>query len=326
MLFIAALILCSLVPRLDGSTLPSSELRAKYGDRALAALKRLLDFFESDTNDVNLDGLYGLRIAQGQLSALHATLVSDEKHRIQPLLTQIDQIANKSLEEIAEKTSAYLKRFASLTSKPFVVDYQPSQLNHDLIEHGERTAQFDEDESDGCFAELLGSTDRANASRCSITQPCWKLMIAPRAKDYRITHQLLWFLTAQSIGCLEHRSVSKSAKKNLHSLADRFCTNIYEDAKTNFQNDENQDLLLEQILLCSIVGYEEFLRADWLHAIFTWQNAEHGCFADETAPVISSRVPKRQLLVEQEMNHGCLSHKSGLAAGVLATYARAYLQ
>ena len=326
MLFIAVLLLCSLISRLDGSTLPSSELRVKYGDQVLAALERLLDFFESDTNHLNLDGLYGLRIAQGQLSALHATHVTDEKHRIGSLLNQIDQIANKSLEEIAQQTSSYLKRFAIMTSKPFVVAYEPRQLNYDLIEHGERNAEFDEDESDDCFAELLGSADRANASQCSITQPCWKLMIAPRGKDYRVTHQLLWFLTAQSIGCLDNRSVSTSAKRRFHSLADRFCANIYEDAKTNFERDENQDLLLEQILLCSIAGYEEFLRSDWLQTILTWQNAELGCFADETEPVISSRVPKRQLLVEQAMIHGCLSHKSGLAAGVLATYARAFLQ
>ena len=37
-----------------------------------------------------------------------------------------------------------------------------------------------------------------------------------------------------------------------------------------------------------------------------------------------NRRTKRHLLFEQEMNNGCSAHKSGLAAGLLATYSRAF--
>ena len=112
-------IICFSIQIVCSSTLPSHELRIKYGGQALNALERLLNFFESDVNNLNLDGLYGLRIAQGQLNILHEILTStsndkhitDKNKYIQSLSIQIERIANKSLVEIARKSSSYLKKF-----------------------------------------------------------------------------------------------------------------------------------------------------------------------------------------------------------------------
>ena len=79
-------------------------------------------------------------------------------------------------------------------------------------------------------------------------------MTSPMTKDYRLTHQLLWFVMAKSIGCIDEQI----ADKKLNHLEDYFCANIYEDANYNLENNINQDLFLEQSLLCSIIGYEEF--------------------------------------------------------------------
>lgn len=317
------------------STLPSPELHVKYGGLALQSLERLLTFFESDTNDLNLDGLYGLRVAQGQLNSLHEILTSasnenhrftDKKKYVQSLSIKIDRIADKSLTVLANQASSYLERFSLITSAPFQTDYEVRKIKKKLIENGLRSSSFDEDESDGCFAELLGSSDRSNATKCTPSQSCWDMMTAPMTKEYRLTHQLLWFLVAKTIGCIDHRSVSNIANKNLKYLEDRYCTNIYVDAQANIDNNYNQDLFLEQLLLCSIIGYEDFLRFDWLDLILSWQDPQYGCFTSASETSESSLRAKRHLLFEQEMIHGCLSHKSGLAAGVLATYARALLQ
>lgn len=136
-----------------------------------------------------------------------------------------------------------------------------------------------------------------------------------------MTHQLLWFLIAKNIGCIEH----DIANGKLSMLEDHFCANIYEDARVNLKEHINQDLFLEQLLLCSIVGYEDFLRLDWFHTVLSWQHSEHGCFSDESETVRFHQHHKRHLLIEQEMKNGCLSHKSGLAAGLLATYSRVFL-
>jgi hypothetical protein len=141
-------------------------------------------------------------------------------------------------------------------------------------------------------------------------------MTSPLGKDYSLTHQLLWFLIAKNIGCItEHL-----ANRKLDYFEDYFCANIYEDAQYNLHNNINQDLFLEQLLLCSIIGYKEFLRFDWLNTILTWQDPEYACFSDASETIRFHR----HLLFEQEMNHACLSHKSGLAAGLLASYSRSF--
>ncbi len=147
-------------------------------------------------------------------------------------------------------------------------------------------------------------------------------MTSPKSKDYRLTHQLLWFLIAKNIGCINE----KIANKKLNYFEDYFCANIYEDANYNLINNINQDLFLEQLLLCSIIGYEEFLRFDWFNTILSWQHPYYDCFSDASETIRFHQKAKRHLLVEHLMNNGCLSHKSGLAAGLLATYSRVFLQ
>jgi len=143
----------------------NSRLSIKHGGHALNALQRLLNFFESDARNLNLDGLYGLRIAQGQLNALDQHLTSsdhdendltDKNQIIQSLSKQIERIANISLNQIQHEDSAYLHRFSLVAHQPFIIEYQSKKIPKHLIKHDERNSYFDEEDSDRCFAELLG--------------------------------------------------------------------------------------------------------------------------------------------------------------------------
>ena len=315
----------------EGLTVDSNEFRLKHGGEALSALRKLLNFFESDAKNLNADGLYGLRIAQGQLTALGQNLndkdrrrFTDKHHLLNSLLTQIERIANESLIVIEETNPAYLRRFLKMVSRPFIIDYEIRSIDKTLFEKETRISDFDEDASDQCFGELLGADDQTNGQSCLITKSCWDMMTASQVKDYRLTHQLLWFLVAKNIGCLENRTVSIKANEKFQRLENIFCANIYQDVVSNSKNNENQDLFLEQILLCAMIGYEEFLRLDWLRIILKWQDPVYGCYSDVSDSI--SFKAKRHLLIEQEMNHACLSHKSGLAAGVLSVYSRVFLE
>ena len=298
----------------------SGDQRIQHASQTLNALQRVLDFFENDAKDINPDGVFCLRVAQGQLNALSQSLdsstqLTDQKHIIQSFSTQIDRIAKKSIRQLADIDSVYFKRFSRLISREFMVEYRPRKLNQSLIEHNqEKDSFFDTELSDQCFSELLS---QMNAPSCAISNLCWKKMTARMTSSYRLTHQLLWLLIAQDVHCQNVDLVS-----NRSYLEDFFCANIYGDANFNINNHICQDLFLEQLLLCSVIGYEEFLRSDWLGTILTWQDPQYNCFNNASEVSISSR----HLLVEQIMAHGCLSHKTGLAAGVLATYARYYLQ
>lgn len=320
-------VIYSSIEIVHNSTVTSSELRIKYAGQALNALERLLNFFELDADNLNLDGVYGLRIAQGQLDILDEFLsnekvqIVDKNKYIKSLSIQIERIVNRSLIEIARDSSSYLQRFLILINKPFIIEYETRKINQNFIESDSRNSEFDEEESDACFAQLLGSTNRPNTTKCFITQSCWSMMTTKMTKDYLLTHQLLWFMTAKTIGCIDNRTISEIANKHLKNLELHYCSNIYHDAEMNINENFNQDLFLEQLLLCSIIGYDEFLRFDWLNTILSWQHSEYGCFTNK-----SNRKFKRHLLVEQEMVNGCLSHKSGLASGLLATYARVFLQ
>ncbi|CAF1439242.1 unnamed protein product, partial [Didymodactylos carnosus] len=86
----------------------------------------------------------------------------------------------------------------------------------------------------------------------------------------------------------------------------------------------NQDLFVEQLLLCSMTGYEELLSYDWFNIILTWQHPEYGCISNASETNRFYRHTKRHSLSEQIMSNGCLSHKSGLAAGLSATYSRIF--
>lgn len=309
------------LPNVENSKNPENSLVRQVID----SLSNLLNFFQRDSVDLNIDGIFGIRIAQGQLQIIKKNLIeendrssSNEIFLVDSFSSQIDKIVNESLKNIRPEDNLYFKRFSQMVSSPFMVESRIRLIKRNLIDNGEKNEIFDEIASDQCFGELLGSNDD-HSRQCFVSESCWNSMTQPKQKNYVLTHQLLWFIVAETIGCFEKKNVSMAAKENLIRLEDQFCSNIFEDATRNIENNENQDLFLEQVLLCSIVGFRQFLRSDWLLKILSWQNPNYGCFDDSTR--IRTR---RRLLFEQEMLHGCLSHKSGLAAGVLASYLRNY--
>ncbi|CAF4255230.1 unnamed protein product [Rotaria socialis] len=153
------------------------------------------------------------------------------------LSKKIERIANISLNQIAYEQSTYLHWFALIVYHPFVLEYQSRRINKYLIEHDTQDSNFDEDKSNKCFAELLSSSDRLNSRKCFID----------------------------------------TANENFNYFQDYFCANIYQDAKINLLNNINQDLFIEQLLPCSIVGYEDFIRLDWFRTILGWQHPDYAC-------------------------------------------------
>ena len=301
------------------SSVQSSTLNIEHAGYALNALQRLLNFFERDSQNINVDGLFCLRIAQGQLISLQQLLTSavindegnyftDQNHIIESLSQQIDRITNESWNEIVRRTPEYFQRFQILLSKPFTFESDAKKLQFNLIEtNNKKDSFFDTVQSDACFSELITTS-------CSISETCWTKMTSNSTTSYRLTHQLLWILIAKNMNCANIRS--------LIQIEHYFCANIYADATFNLINKTNEDLFLEQLLLCAIDGFDEFLRFDWLLTILKWQDPLNDCFGEEKSTMLRGR---RHLLVEQTMSNGCLSHKSGLAAGLLATFTKFFL-
>ena len=51
-----------------GSVLPFDQRNNAMTEEVISALDRVLDFYERDYKSINLDGSFGLRVAQGELN------------------------------------------------------------------------------------------------------------------------------------------------------------------------------------------------------------------------------------------------------------------
>ena len=66
------------------------------------------------------------------------------------------------------------------------------------------------------------------------------------------------------------------------SLYNYYCSKIYKDVEIVSKNNKNinqfpKDMFIEQLLLCSMLGYDEFLESKWLKLVNRFQQL-NGCF------------------------------------------------
>ncbi|KAK7485388.1 hypothetical protein BaRGS_00023336, partial [Batillaria attramentaria] len=188
--------------------------------------------------------------------------------------------------------------------------------------------------------------------KCNVTKACWDMMTQEGRARYSVTHQTLYFIMMQKTGCVE--DVERQVGVKIEDIEDRMCGSIYNEARKEAEGERveemTQDLFLEQVLVCGCLGYEDFLRRDWIEMVLRWQTGT-GCFTikdpallamekDVSALVEEERKlmndlkqeakmieeqhghRSRNLLREKMMHDGCLSHKSGLGFGTLCLYLR----
>ena len=58
--------------------------------------------------------------------------------------------------------------------------------------------KLDEDQSDVCMSELMGSQD-THPKACDISVNCTNIMTTPGLLGYGLTHQLLWTMLAEKV-------------------------------------------------------------------------------------------------------------------------------
>eukprot|EP00058_Branchiostoma_floridae_P014660 XP_002600148.1 hypothetical protein BRAFLDRAFT_66656 [Branchiostoma floridae] len=333
----------------DGSDGTRSEGRAgPQGNFAgisevLDALEKAVVFFLESYHDINLDGLYGLRVAEGQLTLLldgvdHSVNTSSStrhsRHsqalsRVHTILQDARTAGNWSLPRIRERDPGYFKEFKDVVSRPYVIRGYSRELGDHVLTR-ERPAtkreMFSETRSDRCMQEMMGSTGprqdpNIHTTRCTVTDECWRFVTADGATGYTITHQLLWTILGEHVGCKENINAFASREgvwEGVESIQQHLCTKILREAEvlaTSGPPEPEQDLFLEQGVVCGMLGFRDFIRRDWLQKVLSWQRPE-GCFG------ISHHRTARRLLVEKLLRDGCLSHKSGLGTAMLAMYVR----
>jgi hypothetical protein len=332
-------------------------------DKVLAATERATAFFQQDYAAINVDGLFGIQLCQGSLVEALKTCSRPDGDcparltaRLEAIVNTLGNVSEKALPYIQEQDPAYYASFRSVIEVPFNVRHIPEWLGDYISPPGSDTS-YNEAQGDGCYSKLFGTfSDTVRTyPKCTVTTDCWDYMTGGNTAGYFITHQLLYLIVAENNGCLPEVERFLDLKAtSVREIEKRFCGHIYSEAQEEF-NDGNvpileQDLFLEQSVLCGVLGFQDFYSHQWISTILGWQNAR-GCFTlpptlvgveeklsqaadrqrklldllDKEAEQIDASQNirmRRHLLREAKMEGDCLAHKTGLAFGVLGMYIR----
>ncbi|XP_076452208.1 UPF0764 protein C16orf89 homolog [Babylonia areolata] len=279
----------------------------------------------------------------------------DLQRRLQAIVDQFDTAAEAALSYVKEEDPQYFRRFLQVIDRPFLLPYRQKTLQDLSKTPVGDDSSYDEETGDECLSRIMGAFVEESSGKkieeCNVTRSCWDMMTDKGRCKYSITHQLLYFSFIEKQGCTQR--VEASMKAKVADTQERMCGSIYNEAASEVKDekvdDVFQDLFLEQVLVCGTLGFENFMRSDWMRMVLTWQKPT-GCFSEDN-PLILQTVGRlveaqekerqlmedlkmesamieqqhhngRKLLRERVMHDGCLSHKTGLGVGTLGLYAR----
>ncbi|BFZ18770.1 hypothetical protein BsWGS_21809 [Bradybaena similaris] len=277
-------------------------------DDVFTALLKVVEFLSTDYPDINMDGLYGYRICQGMLigtlqDCSHESFRCPDKlkYRIQDIIARLDELADRALPFVEQKDEDYYNNYLPVLKAPFTFKYIPEKFHH-LPEQSPLTPEsYNGQTGDKCFGGIMGTLIDGDGKvpPCTFVDGCWELMTVKGTIGYFTTHQLLYFLFGQHSGCsqqLGDRTI-KDMGVSLRDWQRHLCQQIYLDAtyrEYNLQMEvRSEDLFLEQIALCGVLGFQNFFNETWMRMVLTWQNPR-GCF---TVP-----APAMEILVEYHRN------------------------
>ncbi|XP_052768028.1 uncharacterized protein LOC128208506 [Mya arenaria] len=282
--------------------LPLSKLENTddYLSSVLQSIEKVVKFYQKDYRKLNVDGLFGLRVVEGHMSAVLSCydagkLAHLSTARVQ-LLKKLKYMAattsELAIEHVKKKGENYFRQMDFVVRSPWD-NFDPVHRKVNLtlkwtsVEYkmAKTEVVMDEEKSDKCMTELMGS-HVTHGKSCDISNDCAFVMTAPGLVGYGITHQILWTMLAEKAGCHDKlESVLKEVGRgNLQHLREEMCTNNYVQLKETLDKFPNrqvipsvQDLFLEQLFVCPSLGYFQFLDLSYLEQIISWQHP-NGCY------------------------------------------------
>ncbi|XP_069685286.1 uncharacterized protein [Periplaneta americana] len=326
--------------------------------RSVQSFNKLLDYMlQSRTGSVVGDMILGVVLARGQLAVMKEHLLQSPttKKKLSDLAT-ISLLQNKCEEifqkympiRIEDKREAYnLIMDHVIKEELWEVDYpitvgklrelpkksvikkrpngKPPKLTKRQVLAFLFSGHPSEMESDNCISLLISPT------KCGTSNKCWDIMSNKDEKihGYPLTHRLLYLQIARQLEC-ENRVEFSHIQESIKDL----CSDILVEQNKIVElgiPKGFRDLFLEQITLCGIEGFAEFLNPLYVDTILPLQTPS-GCFADEisdswldalnVAPS-GNRVKRDDGSLEED---GCTMHITGLATSFLALSIRSIVE
>ncbi|XP_076452210.1 UPF0764 protein C16orf89-like [Babylonia areolata] len=169
----------------------------------VAAVERTLAFFSEDYASINVDGLFGIRVAQGQILEAQkecqgsGSCPEDLQRRLQAIVDQFDTAAEAALSYVKEEDPQYFRRFLQVIDRPFLLPYRQKTLQDLSKTPVGDDSSYDEETGDECLSRIMGAFVEESSGKkieeCNVTRSCWDMMTDKGRCKYSITHQLLYF-------------------------------------------------------------------------------------------------------------------------------------
>ncbi|KAF2889853.1 hypothetical protein ILUMI_16320 [Ignelater luminosus] len=186
---------------------------------------------------------------------------------------------------------------------------------------------FSEELSDNCLVEVVTASDNRKPHHCPVSKSCYDLMIKmptsynPHFPGYGVTHMTIYLQIARSRNCIFNKTL-------IEALVNQQCSYIFWELKKNVEFGyipQLFDLFLQQISVCGLEGYAEFLQKRYLEHVLQQQNKFGGFGVKE----VDLKELARKQRIKKESNrmmYGANNHTTGLATEVLALYIRFLLK
>lgn len=273
----------------DAQRLEEQRQQQELLEKTVAAVELGLSFFSQDYSAINLDGLFGMRLGQGQvIRAIQecresSSCPSSLQRRLVAINERIETTGRAALAYVKDSDPDYYNRFIKTINSSYLLQYNPVTLTDlHLIPPG-NDASYDEERGDQCLSRIMGTyvdDNKEKVAACSVTKSCLDMMTAWGRSKYSITHQLLYFIVVEKEHCVEETERLLGAK--ISAIEQKMCGSIYNEAVAEVIEGKvdqmGQDLFLEQVVLCGSIGVENFMRPDWIKMILKWQKSG-GCFS-----------------------------------------------
>ncbi|KAL4237389.1 hypothetical protein ACF0H5_002107 [Mactra antiquata] len=269
-------------------------------NNVLQAIEGIVDFFDADYQNLNIDGLYGLRVLEGHLEAIlkqyqagdlnHVTVETIEE--IKKLKERTSRSGELALSHVKKNGAAYYKKMSYVVSAPWSIFYPQRRVvnvsmawTSEQYVYAKKHVTLDEKQSDKCMSELIGS-HKTNGKPCDISRKCVEIMSSPGLLGYGNTHQILWTMLAEKAGCTDklQSQLFEIRHIDLQTLRLEMCSNNFIQLVEMLNKMPNgviipsvQDLYLEQLFICPSLGFYEFLDIVFLPQVLSWQS-KIGCF------------------------------------------------
>ncbi|CAH0600760.1 unnamed protein product [Chrysodeixis includens] len=340
--------------------------KEKYIDDYLTSLEKIIEFCVKHKLYIDLNFEFGLFLVAVNLKNILEVKADDMpltlKYRIEQLLVKTD-VVNEYFRYMVRKTKKniaydedrkitrlffnetiwpkYMQRFNTMLLKKTKV-YTPEQLERIYGKWENYEANVDDfekykpspDDSDACIA-LLGEQPTAEGShivefRCKAPQECRDGIERGSDYGYGLTHRVLYLLLSRFA-----RGCSVFSLKEDKSKMDRYCKKAFNEAQFIAANGyKKPDLMMEQIVICGLIGHAQFIQHEWIKNFLKLQT-HLGCFTENVDGPASNEMRLKELpddawtlqrFTSSIMNGGCNGHTTALAAALLSSAIRYILE